>query len=116
MRLRPRTALPTVDYSGGGLDQQLQLTAVLTRGEHHEPGQVQHDLRRTAGSVNTHWGLLRSDAWSLWIMKAPALFSAVTRPACRNRLPASWRRADYLPGAARRPAKFVYEVSVDWLE
>jgi hypothetical protein len=105
MRLRPTSAPMTMDNRSGGLDQQLQLAAVLTSGEHHEPWQVQHDLRRTAGNVNTHWGLLRSVAWSLWIMKAPALYSAVIRPACRNRLPASRRRA-VLNGPIRSGSRY----------
>src|SRR5690606_20861466 len=72
MHLRPTAALVTMDNRGGGLDQQLQLAAVLTGREQHAPWPVQHDLRGTAGSVNTHWGLLRSVAWSLWLMTAPA--------------------------------------------
>src|SRR5690606_30781059 len=79
VRLRPTATPATTDDSRGGLDQQLQLATVLTGGEHDEPWQVQHDLRRRAGSVNTHWGLLRSVACSLWIMKAQ-----IGRASCRE--------------------------------
>lgn len=47
----PAATLRAVDHGGGGLDQHLQLTAVLGRGKDGEPGQVQHDLGRAAGSV-----------------------------------------------------------------
>jgi hypothetical protein len=48
--------------------RQLQLTAVLAGCEDHELGQVNDHLRAATGSVSTHGGLLRSVAWSLWIM------------------------------------------------
>src|SRR5690606_1724571 len=63
----------TVDLGRGGLDQQLELAAVLARGEDDETGQVNDGLRAATGSVSTHWGLQTSVAWSLWIMRPQPL-------------------------------------------
>ncbi|STD17202.1 Uncharacterised protein [Dermacoccus nishinomiyaensis] len=41
----------------GGLHQQLQLTAVLTGGKHHQPRDAEHRSGQD-GSLNTHLGLL----------------------------------------------------------
>src|SRR5690606_32871742 len=71
----PRTAPATVDLGRGGLDEQLELAAVLARGENDEAGQVNDGFRAATGSVSTHWGLQRSVAWSLWIMRPQPLLS-----------------------------------------
>src|SRR5690606_13443645 len=90
----PRTAPATADLGRRGLDQQLELAAVLARGENDEAGQVNDGLRAATGSVSTHWGLQRSVAWSLWIMRPqPLLSHHHPSMACRDALPPSWRRA-----------------------
>jgi hypothetical protein len=58
MDLRPTATHPTVDNRGVGLDEQLELAAVLARREHGEAGQVNDRFRAATGSVSTHWGLL----------------------------------------------------------
>jgi len=47
-----------VDNIGGGLDEQLKLAAILTRGQDGESGQVNDRFRAATGSVSIHWGLL----------------------------------------------------------
>jgi hypothetical protein len=56
--LSQTTTLATMDINGQGLDEQLELAAVLARGQHHESGQVNDRFRAATGSVSTHWGLL----------------------------------------------------------
>src|SRR5690606_37937417 len=67
------TTPATMHRRGRRLDQDLQLTAVLTRGKHPKPRQVQNRLDRAAGSVIHHWGLPRSLSLVALDHEAPAL-------------------------------------------